>query len=58
VKKKIQREGSKCRETACCLDEQRTGGERRVVAACWCTLLDRWLLLVLVLREEQRGRED
>jgi hypothetical protein len=36
VKKKIQRVGSKCRETACYLDEQRTGGERRVVAACWC----------------------
>jgi hypothetical protein len=31
VKKEIQREGSKCRETTCCLDEQRTGGERRVV---------------------------
>jgi hypothetical protein len=44
VKKKIQRVGSKCRETACYLDEQRTGGERRVVAACWCTLLDWWLL--------------
>jgi hypothetical protein len=44
VKKKIQREGSKCIETACYLDEQRTGGERRVVAACRCTLLDWWLL--------------
>jgi hypothetical protein len=43
--------------TACCLDEQRTVGERRVVAACWCTLPDWWLLLVLVLRE-QRSRED
>jgi hypothetical protein len=44
VKKKIQRVGSKCRETACYLDEQRTGGERRSLAgrrrssSCWFAL--------------------